>query len=66
MTYEKIFELKFERGFTTHELAQRFPKEIRRVSEVALLELPDEMLQEVMPEKDMLKRVRLLRKRFQK
>ena len=53
MTYREIFELKFKKGLSTYELVRKFPAEIERVSKVALLDVPPNMLRKVLPaEKD--------------
>ena len=39
MTYQELINLKFKKGISTYELVRRFPKEIKRVSEVALLDI---------------------------
>jgi hypothetical protein len=64
MTYNKLFQLKFREGISTYELVRRFPKDIQRVSEMAMLEVPDETLQEVVKEEKMLSRLKRLKKRF--
>ncbi|MBI4372993.1 MAG: hypothetical protein HY585_04630 [Candidatus Omnitrophica bacterium] len=47
MTYQRIFELKFKKEIPTYELGKRFPKELRKISRVALLELPLRLLKSV-------------------
>ena len=47
MTYQKIFDLKFRREVPTYELGKRFPKELRKISRIALLELPKSILREL-------------------
>ena len=42
--YEKLFDLKYRQGVSTYELARRFPGHIERVNEVALLDIPENML----------------------
>ena len=65
MTYQKLFYLKFIKGLSTYELVRRFPDEIERVSEVALLDLPEATLREIIwKEKDFLRLMRLKRKFF--
>ncbi len=66
MTYRSLYHLKYEKGLSTQELARRFPHDLQRVSEVALLDLSDETLQRVVQEKDTLKRVKALKKKFRK
>lgn len=64
MTYREIFDLKYNKGLSTYELVRRFPHEIERVSEVALLDIPESTLKDVLPEQKVLKRVKDLRKKF--
>ena len=66
MTYQKLFDLKYNKGFSTYELVRRFPHDIDRVSEVALLDVPEATLKEVLREKEVLKRVKNLKKKFLK
>ena len=63
--YEKLFDLKYRQGIPTHELAHRFPEHIDRVTEVALLDIPENTLKELVPEKEILKRLMSLKKKFQ-
>jgi hypothetical protein len=63
--YEKLFDLKYRQGVSTYELAQRFPEHIDRVHEVALLEVPENTLKEVIPEKRILERLISLKNQFQ-
>ena len=64
--YEKLFDLKYRQGVPTHELAQRFPEHINRVNEVALLDIPENTLKELVPEKRLLERLINLKKQFQR
>jgi hypothetical protein len=66
MTYEAIFNLKYRKKMSTYELVCRFPKEIKRVSEVALLEVPESTLRQVLPEKKSFERLMGLKKKFLK
>ena len=59
MTYGKLFELKFRDGFTTCDLMQRFPQDRKRVSEIALLDVPSNRLRELLPESDFNRVIRL-------
>jgi len=64
MTYRQIFNLKYKKGYSTGELMRRFPDEIERVSEVALLDIPEDTLREIVREEEKLKRLLSLRKRL--
>ncbi len=62
--YEKLFDLKYRQGIPTYELAHRFPEHITRVHEVALLDIPDNTLREVVQEKKLLERLVSLKKKL--
>ena len=64
MTYKKIFRLKFREGYTTHDLIEKFPKEAAKVREIALLQLPTEVLRKTLSEPILLERILLLKRRF--
>ncbi len=64
MTYREIFELKYNQGVSTYELVKRFPGEVQRISEVALLEIPEDTLREVILEAKVLDRLIGLKKRY--
>lgn len=59
-----LFDLKFREGLSTCELAKKFPGDIGRVSEIALLEVPENTLKEIVKEERELKRLLKLKKRF--
>lgn len=63
--YEKLFDLKYRQGISTYELAHRFPEHIDRVNEVALLDISENILKELVPEKRILERLISLKKKFQ-
>ena len=63
---KKLFDLKYRQGVPTYELAQRFPEHIERVNEVALLDIPENTLKELVPEKRILEKLISLKKKFQK
>ncbi len=64
MTYREIFELKYTQGISTSELVKRFPADVKRISEVALLEVSDEMLRQVISEAKIVERLISLKKRY--
>lgn len=64
MTYERLYELKFRQGFSTYELMKRYPKHIKRVSEVALLDIPEDTLREIIREEKTLCRLIKLKRRL--
>ena len=62
--YEKLFDLKYRQGIPTYELAHRFPEHIDRVREVALLDIPENTLREVVQEKKLFERLMSLKKQL--
>lgn len=64
MTYEKLFYLKFKKGLSTFELSRLYPEAIDRVSEVALADVPESTLREILKEKRDYDRVMWLKRRF--
>lgn len=62
--YEKLLDLKYRRGVPTHELAHRYPDQLERVSEVALLDIPAALLRQVVREKELLERLLDLKKKL--
>ena len=62
--YEKLFDLKYRQGVPTHELAHRFPEHAARIHEVALLDIPEDTLKEVVQEKKIFERLVSLKKQF--
>jgi hypothetical protein len=66
MTYKQIAYLKFKKGMTTYQLARQFPKFIQQVSEVALLDLSENTLRELLREEKAIHRLMRLKKRFSK
>ena len=64
MTYQKIFELKFGRGFSTSQLFHRFPDEIAKVAEIALLQVPTSILKKMVPDEALLSRILSLKRKF--
>ena len=64
--YEKLFDLKYRQGVPTYELVHRFPEHIHRVNEVALLDIPENTLREVVQEKKIFDRLISLKKQFQR
>jgi len=64
MTYREIFEMKYSHGVSTSELVKRFPADVKRISEVALLDIPDEILRQVISESQIAERLIDLKRRF--
>jgi|GEM_PF-1860286 len=64
--YEKLFDLKYRQGISTYELAHRFPEHVDRVNEVALLDIPENTLKEILSEKRVLERLISLKKKFKR
>ncbi len=66
MTYEKIFKMKFEEEIPTHELEKRFPKELKKISKIALMELPATMLRTLLGGESELEKLMCLKKNLLK
>lgn len=64
--YEKFFDLKYRQGVPTYELAHLYPEHIERISEVALLDIPETTLREVVREKELFERLMSLKKKLRK
>lgn len=66
MTYDKLFFLKYKKGLSTFELIQRYPKSAKQVSRVALCDVPEETLKEIISEEEDFARLMALKKKFKK
>lgn len=64
MTYEKLCFLKYKKGFSTQELIKLYPQDAIQVSEVAMLDLPESILKEVLLETELFQHVMTLKKKF--
>ncbi len=64
MTYRELFYLKFKKGVSTYELVRRFPEAIDQVSEVALLDVPEATLKEIIGEEKSFNRLMRLKRKF--
>lgn len=64
MTYQEIFDLKFKKGYSTNQLLRRFPEDNGKVTEIALLQLPEQTLKKMVAEKESLIRILFLKRRF--
>ncbi len=64
MTYQELFDLKFKKGLSTYESVRRYPEEIERVNEVALLDVPEATLREIIREEKILTRLMRLKRKF--
>ena len=64
--YQTLVDLKFNKGISTYELVRQFPDEIGRVSEVALLDVPDGVLREILKEAKLYDRLMRLKRKFLK
>ena len=62
--YKKLIDLKYHQGVSTYELAHLFPNQFERVKEVALLDIPEGTLREVVREKEIFRRLMQLKKQF--
>lgn len=64
MSYEKLFYLKYKKGVSTYELLRRFPESLNQVADVALMDVPENTLKEIIPDERDLVRLMQLKKRF--
>ena len=64
MTYEKIFDLKFKKGYSTNELIEKFPAEADKVREIALLHLSTPLLKKMVSEDWLLEKLLNLKRKF--
>lgn len=62
MTHEELYRLKFSEGISTYELMQRFPNDVKAVTEVAMIDIPEDILREVLKEEHELDRLLKLKK----
>ena len=66
MTFQKLFDLKFKKGVSTIELEKRFPNQRKKISTLALLELPSNVLKKVVDtDKELCKLLELKQNLFQ-
>ncbi|MBU9889225.1 MAG: hypothetical protein KTQ49_05095 [Candidatus Omnitrophica bacterium] len=64
--YEKMYDLKYRKGISTIDLVHQFPKNMRHINEVALLDIPQKVLREVVVEKNVLEHLTALKQRLEK
>lgn len=62
MKYKRLYDLKFNKRVPTFELRKRFPREAGKITRVALLQLPDAVLRELIHQKKELQKLMLLRR----
>ena len=65
MKDSELLYLKFKKRFSTQTLLRRFPRETKRIAEVALLDVNERLLHEIVKEEKVFFRLKLLRKKFQ-
>lgn len=61
MTYERLFQLKFKEAVPTYKLGKWFPKERRKISHIALLQLSPSMLRKVVKDREEVRKLMLLK-----
>jgi hypothetical protein len=61
MTYERLFHLKFKEEVPTHQLGKQFPKERKKISRLALLELTPARLRKVIRNREEFRKLMLLK-----
>jgi hypothetical protein len=64
MDYERIFYLKFKKRLSTYELLRRFPTAMQQVADVALMDVPETTLKEIMVEEKDYLRLKRLKQQF--
>ena len=64
MTYKKLFYLKYKVGMPTLEIAKLYPSAAQQVNEIALLDLPEPTLRELLGEDESLNRLIRLKRRL--
>ncbi len=64
--YQTLCDLKFKKGISTYELVRKYPDQIGRVSEVALLDVPERVLREIVKEEKLYDRLMRLKRKFLK
>lgn len=64
MTYREIFDMKYNQGMSTSELVKRFPGDVKRISEVALLDVSEDLLRQVIVENRVVERLLHFKKRY--
>ena len=64
MNDRELLYLKFEKRFSTQKLLACFPRQRKRIIEVALLEINARRLQKLIHEKEVWARLRALRKQY--
>ena len=65
MTYKRIVYLKFKKKVPTQELLRRYP-DSRRVQEIAMLDISDDLLKKIVAEEKEFNRLIRLKERFAK
>lgn len=66
MTYQKLFDLKFNKKVPTIELQKYFPKEAGKIGAVALAELPVKTLRQLISDGKKLRQLLELKAEFRK
>ena len=64
MNDQELLYLKFQRRFSTQQLLTRFPRQRKRIVEVALLDVNVRRLHELINQKRVWDRLKALRKKF--
>ncbi len=64
MTYRELFKLKFQEGIPTYELLRRYPSSAHLVTRVALCDVPEDTLKEILSEEDEFLALMRLKKKF--
>jgi hypothetical protein len=61
MSYDRIFNLKFREHVPTYQLGKLFPRERKKITQIALLELPISLLRQLIKQEKELRKLISLR-----
>ena len=53
MTYERIYDLKFNKNLPTYVLERKFPREKRKISRLALFDVPPAELRQLVSHEEL-------------
>lgn len=66
MNDSELLYLKFKKRYSTQQLLTRFPRQKKRIMEVALLDVNNRTLREIIHEKKVFRRLRQLKRELHK
>ena len=59
-----LLYLKLKKRYPTQTLLKRFPKEQKRIAEIAMVDVKEQVLEKIIPERAVLTRIHHLKDRF--